>query len=67
MSRWQDNPCPHCRKFRRTSLHPNVPQEKCMWNEDYKGFRFFSVCERMGLPFRLQEEFPPELGGYSRD
>ena len=67
VSNYKDNPCKYCRKFKRTSLHPNVPEAKCMFNKEYKGFRFFSVCERIGEPFRLQEEFPPELGGYPRD
>ena len=63
---WRDNPCKWCRENQRTSVHKGISEDKCMWNPHYKGFRFFSVCERMGKKFKPQKEFEPEDGGLER-
>ena len=64
---WEDNPCKHCRKYKRTRLHPGVPEKKCMWNPKYKGFRFQPMCKKMGIKYKPRRKFPPELGGYPDD
>ena len=48
----KDNPCRHCAREGRYVVHEGIPEDRCFWNRDFKGFRPESVCEEMGIPFR---------------
>ena len=60
---WRDNPCKWCRENRRKSVHKGVSESKCMWNPNYNGFRFYGVCQEMGIEFKKRLDFEPEDGG----
>ena len=54
---YKDNPCPHCRKYKRYAQHPNVPDAKCFYNTKFKGWRPEKVCETLGINFRSKSRF----------
>ena len=60
---WRDNPCKWCRENRRKSVHKGVSESKCMSNPNYNGFRFYGVCQEMGIEFKKRLDFEPEDGG----
>ena len=62
---YRDNPCPHCRKYKRFKQHPKVPFNKCLFNKRYKGYHPVHVCDMVGVPFKARSEFPSDLGGYA--
>jgi hypothetical protein len=48
---FRDNPCPHCRKYRRHRKHPNISTNECYWNPKYTGYRPRAVCDEMEIDF----------------
>jgi hypothetical protein len=58
------NMCPHCKKFHRKEPH-QVEQDKCMWNNKYKGYRFKSICNNLKVAFKPRHKFSAKLGGYT--
>ena len=56
-TRWQDNPCKHCQKFKRRTPHPNTPSKDCFWNPKLKVFRPRAVCDEMELPYVPRYKF----------
>jgi hypothetical protein len=57
------NTCPHCKKYHRRKSHHIEPDE-CMWNKKYKGYRFKSICDKLGVEFKPCIKFTADLGGY---
>ena len=55
--RWQDNPCKHCKKYKRRNQHPNIPEEECFWNKKYTGYRPKGVCDEMEIKFIPRHRF----------
>ena len=47
--KWQDNPCPHCKKYKRRLQHPHVSSNDCFWNKKYKGWRPKWICDEMEI------------------
>jgi hypothetical protein len=41
-----------------------LPLEKCMWNKNYKGYCFTSICNELMINFKPWRKFTSELGGY---
>ena len=35
----RDNPCRHCAREGRYVVHEGIPEDRCFWNREYKGFR----------------------------
>ena len=63
---YKDNPCKHCRKFKRANVHPpGVGEDRCFWNKDYKGYRQKWVCEEMEMKYIPKHKFTAAMGGYS--
>ncbi len=60
----KDNPCKHCRHFRRNRQHPNILEKDCFWNQKYMGFCQEWVCKEMGIPYKPQIHFAAALGRY---
>jgi hypothetical protein len=54
---WKTNPCPHCKKFKRRSRHPNKDNNECFWNKKYKGWRPKWVCEEMEMKYVPRHKF----------
>ena len=61
------NKCPHCKKFGQKNPHPNIPFDKCRWNQKWKGYRNQYQCAEMELPYKPRWKFTPKLGGFPRD
>jgi hypothetical protein len=57
---WKDNPCPHCRKFKRHKQHPKKDAADCQWNEAYVGWRPKFICDEMRLEYIPKHEFSDE-------
>ena len=69
-----DNPCPHCRKFKRWGTHPHTPPSKCFFNKAYKGWRGDTAIRMLNerypdlkLKFKERSKFTPDLGGTKRE
>ena len=60
----KNNPCKHCRRFRRHRQHPNIPEQDCFWNTKFKGFCQEWVCKEMGITYKPRIQFSSALGGY---
>ena len=54
---WRDNPCPHCKKWRRNRQHPNVSPSQCSWNQSYKGYRPDWICKEMEIEYKPRHYF----------
>ena len=63
----ENNPCKHCRKYKRTARHPHLPEEKCYFNKKWKGCRPQYVCAKIEIKFRKRDKFPVALGGTAED
>jgi hypothetical protein len=37
-----------------------------MWNKNYKGYRFKSICDVLEVAFKPRHKFSKELGRYAR-
>lgn len=59
--------CPHCTKYKRRTTHDNIPNDKCHWNKNYKGFRPKWICDEMDLKYVGRHEFSSDMGGYPSD
>eukprot|EP00804_Cyclotella_cryptica_P021957 CCRYP_000902-RA/>CCRYP_000902-RA protein AED:0.67 eAED:0.68 QI:0/0/0/1/1/1/2/0/488 len=59
----KNNPCKHCRRFRRHRQHPNIPEQDCFWNTKFKGFRQEWVCKEMGITYKPASNSPLHLVG----
>jgi hypothetical protein len=59
------NTCPHCKKYHRKKPH-RVEPDKCMWNKNYKGYRFKSICDELEVNFKPRIKFSADLGGYAK-
>ena len=44
----ENNPCKHCRKWKRRSRHPQVNEDWCFWDKTWKGFRPRYCCKDDG-------------------
>ena len=70
---YRDHPCKHCKKHKRTLLHPNINEDKCFYNKKYKGWRPSAVINDLNayyginLEFKGRNEFPISQGGYVPD
>jgi hypothetical protein len=62
-----NNPCKHCRKWRRRARHPKASEDQCFWNKSWKGFRPRYCCEEMDVPFKARDRFSERMGGYASD
>ena len=62
-----NNPCKHCRKWKRRNRHPQVDKEQCLWNKGWKGFRPCYCYKAMDLKFKSRNRFSSRLGGYDSD
>jgi hypothetical protein len=49
--KWQDNPCKHCKKFKRRYQHPEIDEKQCHWNSKKTGWRPAWICTEMGVPY----------------
>jgi hypothetical protein len=58
------NMCPHCKKFHHKKPH-QVEPDKCMWNKNYKVYRFKSICDEFKVAFKPCHKFSAKLGGYA--
>jgi hypothetical protein len=58
--KWQDNPCPHCRQYKRRNKHPNVATKDCQWNDDFEGWRPRFICDEMELDYVPKYKFDDE-------
>jgi len=59
----RDNPCRHCAREGRYVVHEGIPEDRCFWNREYKGFRPEGVCEEMGINFRSRQRIRREQRG----
>jgi hypothetical protein len=59
--------CPHCTKYKRRRKHPNVPNDRCFWNKEYKGYRAKWICDEMDLKYAGRHKFLSDMGGYPSD
>jgi hypothetical protein len=64
---YRDNPCPHCKKFKRYRQHPNISHDNCFWNKKYYGYRPKGMCNEMELRYKPHHKFTADLGGYPAD
>ena len=56
--RWQDNPCKHCRAYKRRNQHKNIKEKDCYFNKNLKVFRPKKICEEvMEIPFVPRYKF----------
>jgi hypothetical protein len=60
----EKNTCPHCKKFYHIKPH-HVSEDKCMWKQKYKGYRFKSICDKLEVAFKHRHIFVADSGGYS--
>ncbi len=58
------NTCPHCKKFHCKKPH-QVKPNKCMWNKNYMGYRFKSICNKLEVAFKPHHKFSAKLRGYA--
>lgn len=58
--KWQDNPCKHCRKYKRKNQHPDFTADQCFWNEKKEGWRPKFVCEEMEVKYKPRHLFDDE-------
>lgn len=56
-SKWRDNPCKHCKAYKRNRQHPNVDEKDCFWNKQFKGWRPHNVCIEMEIPYKPKAKF----------
>ena len=63
----ENNPCKHCRKYKRTARHPHLPEARCYLHKKWKGWLPQYVCAAMGIKFRKKYKFPVALGGTAED
>ena len=54
---WRNNPCPHCKKWRRNRQHPHIPPSQCSWNKSFKGYRPDWICKEMEIKYRPLHHF----------
>ena len=59
--------CPHCEKFKRRRKHPNIPNDRCFWNEKYQGYRAKWICDEMDVKYKGRHKFSAAQGGYPSD
>ena len=64
---YRDNPCPHCKKFKRYRQHPNISHNNCFWNKKYHGYCPRGICDKMELNYKPRHKFTADLGGYPAD
>ncbi len=60
------NTCPHCKKFHHKKPH-QVEPDKYIWNKQYKGYRFKSICGELEVGFKPHHKFLTKLGGYASE
>jgi hypothetical protein len=60
----EKNICPYCKKFHRIKPY-HVSEDKCMWNEKYKGYRFKSICDKLEVAFKPHHKFAADLDEYA--
>ena len=54
---WQNNPCKHCKKYKRRNQHPDYPANKCFWNKPVSMWRPGWVCEEMEIKYKPRHLF----------
>lgn len=54
---WQNNPCKHCKKFKRRNQHPEYPTEQCFWNTKRVAWRPKWVCDEMEISYKPRHKF----------
>ena len=55
--KWQNNPCKHCKKFKRRNQHPDYPTEQCFWNTKMLAWRPRWVCDEMEVKYKPRHTF----------
>lgn len=55
--------CPDCTVFKHRRCHPNVPNEKCFWNKQYKGYHPKWICDEMEIKYKGRHKFLTAMGG----
>ena len=66
-SRAINKDCPHCEKYKRRRKHPNIPNDRCFWNEKYQGYRAKWICDEMDIKYKGRHKFSSDMGGYPSD
>ena len=54
---WQENPCKHCKKYKRRNQHPEYPATKCFWNKPVAMWRPKWVCDEMEIKYKPRHLF----------
>ena len=58
------NDCPHCAAVDQPRLkpHPGLAQSKFPWSKKYKVWRPDWICGKMGIQFKVRDQFSEEMG-----
>ena len=55
--KWQNNPCKHCKAYKRNNQHPDFTVAQCFWNKGKDMWRPSWICKEMETKYKPRHLF----------
>jgi len=55
--KWQNNPCKHCKAYKRNNQHPDFTTSQCFWNKGKDMWRPSWICKEMEIKYKPRHLF----------